>query len=214
MSDIREKKDIVNNKEEKPLQFYLEEYALIDPVKRAGELDITYRDGSFSVDMLGESYRISWPEGVISSENESALAIWSNEAKIMLYRYLVHGQAVPSSGQYKTFRELPWGEVYIRTFTGRCINRLAFKFSRDLESYRKAAVLLGGQPLSHSDAGFEYVFIGGYRIQVFIWKGDEEFPPNAQILYTDNFSVGLSAEDCVVAAEMLINALSEKVKKV
>lgn len=212
MSEILEKKEVINNKEEKPLQYYLEEYAVIDPEKRGKALGINYQDGCFSMDMLGESYRISWPEGAISSENEKALAVWNNEAKIMIYRYLVHGQAIPTSGNFKTFRELPWGEVYIKPFTGRCITRLAYKFSRDLDGFKWAAPLLGGVPMNHGDAGFEFVFTGEYRLRVFIWAGDEEFPPNAQILYSDNFSVGLSAEDCVVVAEMLINALGEKLK--
>lgn len=212
MTEKNEKK-IINNKEEKPLRFYLEEYAGIEPEKRAEALGIDYHEGSFFLEMLGESYQISWPEGDISSQNERALALSSNEEKIMLYRYLVHGQAIPASGGYKTFRELPWGEVYIKTFSGRCLARLAFKFSSRLNEYREAAKALGGEPMTHSDAGFEFGFTGDYRLRVFIWQGDEEFPPSAQILYTDNFAVGFSAEDSVVAAELLINALSEKVKQ-
>ena len=35
--------------------------------------------------------------------------------------------------------------------------------------------------------------------------GDDEFPPNAQVLYTDNFADCFAAEDRVVAGDILIS---------
>ena len=40
-----------------------------------------------------------------------------------------------------------------------------------------------------------------------VWAGDDEFPPNSQILYTDNFASGFAAEDRVVAGDLLITAI-------
>ncbi len=40
-----------------------------------------------------------------------------------------------------------------------------------------------------------------------VWEGDEEFPPNAQILYSANFETGFAAEDRVVAGDILISAI-------
>jgi hypothetical protein len=39
------------------------------------------------------------------------------------------------------------------------------------------------------------------------WAGDEEFPPNAQILYSDNFAEGFAPEDRVVAGDILISTI-------
>ena len=44
-------------------------------------------------------------------------------------------------------------------------------------------------------------------MRIFIWEGDEEFPPSAQILYSDNFAEGFTAEDRAVAADILIAAI-------
>ena len=38
-------------------------------------------------------------------------------------------------------------------------------------------------------------------------QGDEEFPPNAQVLYSDNFAEGFAAEDRVVAGDILISTI-------
>ena len=66
---------------------------------------------------------------------------------------------------------------------------------------------MGATALSHGDAGFQFDLIGGFYMQILVWEGDEEFPPNAQILYSDNFAEGFAAEDRVVAGDILISTI-------
>ena len=73
-----------------------------------------------------------------------------------------------------------------------------------MAAFRAAAEKLGAAPVKHGDAGFEFQVFGPYRMQIMVWEGDEEFPPNAQVLYTGNFAEGLAAEDRVVAGDILI----------
>ena len=54
---------------------------------------------------------------------------------------------------------------------------------------------MGAEPVKHGDAGYRFHLIGDYQMQILIWQGDEEFPPNAQVLYSDNFAEGFAAED-------------------
>jgi len=44
-------------------------------------------------------------------------------------------------------------------------------------------------------------------MQIMVWEGDDEFPPNAQIIYSDNFETGFAAEDRVVAGDILISTI-------
>lgn len=66
---------------------------------------------------------------------------------------------------------------------------------------------MGAQALNHGDAGFQFTLLPGYDMQIMVWEGDEEFPPNAQILYSANFETGFAAEDRVVAGDILISAI-------
>ena len=76
-----------------------------------------------------------------------------------------------------------------------------------MAKFRAAAEKLGGLPLRHGDAAYEFDFLDNYRLRLIVWEGDEEFPPNAQLLYTANFAEGFAAEDRVVAGDLLITSL-------
>ena len=102
---------------------------------------------------------------------------------------------------------MPWGEMYITPYTGRVLTRAAYTFSFRLDAFRAAAEKMGAEPVKHGDAGYRFQLIGDYQMQILIWQGDEEFPPNAQILYSDNFAEGFAAEDRVVAGDILISTI-------
>jgi hypothetical protein len=72
---------------------------------------------------------------------------------------------------------------------------------------KAAAEKMGAEAVKHGDAGFLLELVGGYRMQLLIWEGDDEFPPSAQVLYSDNFAEGLAAEDRVVAGDILISTV-------
>ena len=58
--------------------------------------------------------------------------------------------------------------------------------------------------------GYQFELVPGYRMQILVWEGDDEFPPNAQVLYSDNFAEGFAAEDRVVAGDILISTIKSQ----
>lgn len=72
---------------------------------------------------------------------------------------------------------MPWGEMYIKPYTGRVLTRAAFTFGTRLDAFRAACVKMGAVPVPHGDAGFLFDFLGSFQMQVLVWAGDEEFPP-------------------------------------
>ena len=124
-----------------------------------------------------------------------------------LLRYLLESRDVPWNGNWKTFREMPWGEMYIKPYTGRVLTRAAFTFGTLVEAFRAACGKMGAEPVPHGDAGFRFRLVGDYQMQILVWDGDDEFPPSAQVLYSDNVADGFAAEDRVVAGDILISTV-------
>ena len=102
------------------------------------------------------------------------------------------------------------GEMYIKPYTGRVLTRAAFTFGTRLPAFKAACEKMQALPMKHGDAGYQFDLIGGYRMQILVWEGDDEFPPNAQVLYSDNFVEGFAAEDRVVAGDILISTIKSQ----
>ena len=197
---------IENNKEEIPFAHYEAKFKELSAQDVLRRLPSTEWDGKeFTVKLLGKRYAIAHPDYAIRALEGDQLP--NLPTQTFLLRYLLECKEVAWKGQWKTFREMPWGELYIKPYTGRVLTRAAYTFSFKLDAFRKAAEKMGATEVKHGDAGFLFDLIDGYQMQIMVWAGDEEFPPNAQVLYTDNFAEGFAAEDRVVAGDMLITAI-------
>ena len=198
--------EIENHKEEVPFAFYEEKFRALEPADVTARLsDVRWDGREFTVALLGRRFAIAHPEYAIRALDGGAVP--PLPAQTFLLRYLLESRDVAGSGDWKTFREMPWGEMYIKPYTGRVLTRAAFTFGTRLAAFRAAAEKMGALPLPNGDAGYQFDFVGGYRMRILVWEGDDEFPPNAQVLYSDNFAEGFAAEDRVVAGDILISTI-------
>lgn len=199
---------IENHKEKVPFSHYESLFRTCDPAGVTGRLqDVKWDGHEFYVNLLGREYAIAHPEYAIRATDGGKVPPLPTQT--FLLRYLLEGRTVAWRGEWKTFREMPWGEMYIKPYTGRVLTRAAFTFGTRVAAFRAACEKMGAVPLKHGDAGYQFDLIGCYRIQILVWEGDEEFPPSAQVIYSDNFSDGFAAEDRVVAGDILISAIKD-----
>ena len=198
---------VENNKEGVPFEYYLGLYEKLDPREAAARTGAAFDGEAFTLRLVNAEYRLTWPNYTITAERDDAFALKSLPGQTFLLRWLLEGKRMPAKGQFKTFREMPWGELYIQPFTGRCLTRAAFTFGTRVAKFAAAMEKLGGKKLPHGDAGYELELLPGYAMRLIVWEGDDEFPPNSQILYSDNFETSFSAEDRVVSGDILISVV-------
>ena len=197
---------IENHKEEVPFAHYEAQFRALAPADVTERLAGVKWDGKeFYVNLLGREYAITHPEYALRALDGGKLP--PLPVQTFLLRYLLESRDVAWAGQWKTFRERPWGEMYIKPCSGRVLTRAAFTFGTRVAAFRAACEKMGALPLKHGDAGFQFPFVGGYQMQIIVWEGDDEFPPNAQVIYSDNFAEGFAAEDRVVAGDILISTI-------
>jgi len=212
---------VENHKEEVPFGHYEELFRKADAQEMAARCGAQWDGKEFFLELLGKRYAISHPVyGIREVGHEIAtpvcelarndngdVALPGLNVQTFLLRYLLESKAVRWQGNWKTFREMPWGELYIKPYTGRVLTRAAFTFGTRLDAFKAACQKMGAVAVSHGDAGFQFQLIGGYEMQILVWEGDDEFPPSAQVLYSDNFEQGFAPEDRVVAGDILITAI-------
>lgn len=198
--------EIENHKEEVPFAHYEQLFKAVNPQDVLDRLHrIRWENNEFYVNLLGREFIISHPDYAIRAVDGGKVPPLPTQT--FLLRYLLESRDVAWTGEWKTFREMPWGETYIKPYTGRVLTRAAFTFGTRVAAFRAAAEKMGAEPVKHGDAGYRFDLIGGYQMQILVWEGDDEFPPNAQVLYSDNFAEGFAAEDRVVAGDILITAI-------
>ena len=197
---------IENHKEEVPFGFYEEKYRLLNPAEVVARVtDVVWNGEEFYVNLLGRKFGLAHPAYSIRALDDGPVPPLPTQT--FLLRYLLESRDVLWQGGWKTFREMPWGEMYIKPYTGRVLTRAAFTFGTRVAAFRAAAEKMGAIKLPHGDAGYQFNLIGNYHMQIMVWEGDEEFPPNAQVIYSENFAEGFAAEDRVVAGDILISTI-------
>lgn len=197
---------VENHKEEVPFAHYEGLFRSLSPEEVQKRLPDVHWDGdAFALCLLGRTFSITHPDYSIRALDGGAVPPLATQT--FLLRYLLESREVHWGGQWKTFREMPWGEMYIQPYTGRVLTRAAFTFGTRVEAFKAACEKMGAEKVNHGDAGFRFRLIGGYEMQLLVWAGDEEFPPNAQVLYSDNFADGFAPEDRVVAGDILISTI-------
>ena len=196
---------VENHKEEVPFAHYEEQFRLLDPVEAATRTSTKRDEKEFYVNLLGRTYAIAHPDYTIRAVDGGAIPPLPTQT--FLLRWLLEGKDVAWNGEWKTFREMPWGEMYIKPYTGRVLTRAAFTFGTRLAAFKAACEKMGATAVKHGDAGYQFDLTGNFKMQILVWEGDDEFPPNAQVLYSANFADGFAAEDRVVAGDILISCI-------
>ena len=196
---------IENHKEEVPFAHYEQLFRSLDPQEAAQRTGAQWDGSEFTLNLLGTGYAIAHPDYAIRAVDGGKVPPLPTQT--FLLRYLLEARQAPWMGTWKTFREMPWGEMYIKPYTGRVLTRAAFTCGTRVAAFKAACEKMGAEAVPHGDAGYRFRLIGGYEMQLLVWEGDDEFPPNAQVLYSDNFADGFAAEDRVVAGDILISTV-------
>jgi hypothetical protein len=160
---------------------------------------------------LNRAYRISHPEGLVYREDGQEE---QQRVSVLLLHYLLRERPLATMGSDVDFRSLPGGMSYIGPYTQRTISRLTREFGSDPMLLTTAAAALRATPLADSgDVAFQIEALPSISVKVVFWKGDDEFPASATILYDASVTERLSTEDVVVLAETLVGELIQRARE-
>ncbi len=197
--------EITDHKNGVPIEYYRGVFAASDPAALSAKSLVPYADGRFALTLLTRPVTVSWPdmEAVFADDGTAA----APNIRILLGRLLMEGSLIPASGRLLAYTDMPWGNVYAQQFRGRCILRLAGAYGRRPEDFRSACEALGGRRADSGDVSYDMPFLPGLTVRLILWEGDDEFQPQAQILFSDNYPAAFKAEDIAVVGDILLNAL-------
>jgi hypothetical protein len=134
-------------------------------------------------------------------EVQNEAPIWLS---ILALHYLNNADGRQPTGRLKHFREFKDGHFYEPAFNRRTKNILVEVFGRDSRAMQRAGNILRGVEISTGDVGIQLSYFPYLPITCILWKGDDEFPPDANVLFDETADIFFSAEDMAVAGQMAV----------
>ena len=158
------------------------------------------------VPFLGARYKVEiHPETIISRVNSNEEVPLSD--KILIAHYLLGAVGKKATGKLITFRQIRDGHFYFDAFQRRARDPFANFFGNNGRLFVRCAEMMGGIPVGIGDYGMEFSIFPRISVQLVLWQGDEEFPPDATILFDENIQQLLPAEDIAVMSGSLVYRL-------
>lgn len=164
-------------------------------------------DNNLSVKLLADEYSLDCgARKVISLSCNVAVKDFT---AILILHYLVSKiKGLPAlTGNWLTFKELSALEGYQAAFRQRVIERILSKYGKHPDTLLSVLERLPGKRVNQSDVGIVLEVFEGVPALIELWRPDEEFGPEANILFDKSIAEIFCIEDIVVLAEFIAGQL-------
>ena len=177
-------------------------------VKKAWKnLESLAESARYAVNLLGDTYTVNLDDKTVLSDSCNVPA--KEYLALLILHYLIgslKGGYVPSD-EWVSFKEIEGGEIYYPAYRNSVIEPLLRKYGRHPENILAAIERFKGRRLDISDAAIEVETFPEVKIRVVLWKADEEFGPEASILYDKNLTKIYTMEDITVFSHFIVGNL-------
>jgi hypothetical protein len=159
-----------------------------------------------SLNFLGKEVTISWPDlGCSFKGSGEEVPI---QQQVLLLHYLSGCEGARITGEWISYQEVPDGKFYLDAFLRRAKNPMLQAFGTQPELLvRLAKEAYGATPFDRGDLSVVVRALPLVPVALILWKEDEEFPPEGNILFDQSICEILSAEDIAWLAGMIVYPL-------
>jgi len=176
--------------------------------KAWAELENLTQEKNHTVRFLNDEYGIDL-------EKKSVLSLSCNVSpkthiSILILHYLCRkltGFPQPT-GEWISFKQLDGGQVYYSVFRKRVLEPIIRKYGENPEGFVSELIKrFKAKEIKQADASVVLDVFDGIPVLITLWRGDEEFSPQANLLFDRNISEIFCTEDTVISAEIVASMI-------
>ncbi|MBM3132237.1 MAG: DUF3786 domain-containing protein [Chloroflexi bacterium] len=184
------------------LEKALEEFKVLKPFVAAARSGTDFAHGKFKIRFFNRTFLLSHPAGEIEEvEAKGTFPAW---LRIVMLHYLIQADGTPVADHWITYRELPGAVFFERRFMSMAIGPLTKGFGNDLEGFKRAGTILGGEPITRTgDAGFRFLALPRIPMACILYLGDEEVQSSVNVLFDASAPAYLPTEDLSIVGTYL-----------
>jgi len=181
-----------------------------DIEKQCSKSGAIYLDSQrVSLEYLNQPYLIHIPDAEVSpAAGNEAVPV---REKILILHYFTQAKGTPLSGKQVTYRELKEGSLYAPVFYQRAIKPLVDHFGSEPHRLAEVAQVWGSQPAEYGDISVTVPAFPCVPLTLILWKGDDEFPPEGNLMFDSTVPDYLTSDDthalCEIVAWKLVSLL-------
>jgi hypothetical protein len=167
--------------------------------KAWNELEKLSPPSKYTLLFLTDIYEVDVSDRIVLSQLSQTLA--KEDISILIIHYLIgiRKYGYGSSGEWISFKEIQGGNVFYPAFHECTIKPLAESFQRDPEGFiMNLTEHFRGRIVESGDVAIELTTFPDVDIRMIFWRGDEDFSPEATILFDRNLSRVYTTEDIAV----------------
>jgi hypothetical protein len=152
---------------------------------------------------LNRDIAISWPELEFRFKGtDEEVPI---QQQVLILHYLNGASGPGVQGEWVAYQEVPDGKFYLDAFQRRAKIPLVKAFGRHPEKLLSVTrQVYGARPFDHGDCSVVVQALPRVPVALILWEGDDEFPPEGNLLFDRSISEILPAEDIAWLAGMII----------
>lgn len=162
------------------------------------------------VEYLKRPYIISLPDVEVSLFDSAEPAALKD--KLLILHYFTLAKGTPLANKWIAYQELSGGLNYYPTFTKRAITPLVKYFGSEPQRLVAVAAELGGYKADCGDVAVTINAFSRVPVTLVLWRGDDEFSPQGNILFDSTVADYLTTEDINVLCETIVWRLVRLVK--
>ncbi|MBI9090604.1 MAG: DUF3786 domain-containing protein [Desulfobacterium sp.] len=117
---------------------------------------------------------------------------------VFLVNYLLQSKDVRIYNEWISEKDIPGGMNFFSGPHEIPTNQITKRFGDDVESFKKHCEKLDGTLFDMADAAYIFRITPRIKVAVLYWRGDEDFPAEAKLLYDKSITDQL-ASDIILA---------------
>ncbi len=160
-------------------------------------------DKDLSIKFLADEYSIDLKSRKVLSLSCNAPAK-DFYAILILHYALKQLEGLPQlRGEWLSFKELSGVEGYDSAFRKRSIEPILRKYGQKPEALLEVLERLPAKRVEQGDVGIVVEAFGRVPVMITFWRGDDEFGPEANMLFDKSITRIFCTEDIVVLANII-----------
>lgn len=171
---------------------YFAELAVQDPesVCRRNRCEYDRKTKCYLLSVWGDKYAVAPHDRTItclSDDNRRAHAFFY----LFIVYYMLRFRSAEPAHEWISEKDIPGGATFFRGPHAIPTEYISHHYGNDIKAFENRCNRLSGTSLKMADAAFEFPITDRLPVAVLYWQGDDDFPPEAKILYDKTIAAEL-----------------------